>query len=183
VELAERRMLAPARQAQYELRLVGATVLPQRQRIARSKYGNWLFVDHLEDATRTKRFKGKLPIPAEQLTRLTTLDEAGVWPDVVWLGHEVDERWQEGDPVPVPTPRHLREKDERWALRLKRGTELFVKGAGATLALAAAAPLAVGAVAIGALGTGMDPIIFGGVRHPKTPDVVMWAALAQWEWE
>lgn len=47
IALAERRMLAPARQRGYELRLVGATVLPQRQVIARSSWGTWIFTDHV----------------------------------------------------------------------------------------------------------------------------------------
>lgn len=181
IQLAEHRMLSPARQAEYELRLVGSTVLPQRQVIARTKYGTWLFVDHVEDPT-AHHYRGKIPIPEEQYAKLAVLDQAGVRPDVVWLGHEVHDDWREGEPVPVPAPRHLREKDQRLKVRLAKGTELFLKGAGATLALAAA-PLAVGAAAIGAgAGAGLDPIVFGGVRHPQAP-VVMWVALAQWEWE
>lgn len=45
IERAEQRMLAPARERSYELRLLGATVLPQRQTIVRSPHGTWLFVD------------------------------------------------------------------------------------------------------------------------------------------
>lgn len=180
-DLAERRMLSPARQAHYELRLVGATVLPQRQVIARTQYGTWLFVSHVEDPT-ARQYRGRIPIPAEQYRKLVELDRVGVVPDLVWLGHQQPDSWQEGDRVYVPAPRELREKDQRLELRLARGTELFVKRAGATLALAAAAPLAVGAAAVGALGAGLDPIILGGVRHPTLP-VVQWVLLAQWEWE
>ena len=51
-ELAERRMLSPARARGYELRLLGATVLPHGQVITRDRWGTWLFVDHANDPTR-----------------------------------------------------------------------------------------------------------------------------------
>jgi hypothetical protein len=176
VELAERRMLSPARELGYELRLVGATVLPQRQVIARTSQGAWLFVDHVEDPT-AEQYQGKLPIPADQHTRLTELYRAGVRPDLVWLGHELPATWREGAPIPklVPPPRHLREKDQRLTQRLRVATELFLKAIGATLSV----PFAVaGAIAE----AGLDPIVLGGVRHPQAP-VVQWVLLAQWEWE
>lgn len=179
-DLAEQKMLAPARLAQYELRLVGATVLPQRQVIARTKHGTWLFVNHVEDPT-ARRYGGNIPIPATEYAKLELLDQVGVRPDVVWLGHQVPDTWQAGQPVPVPAPRQLREKDQRLELGIARGTELFLKGAGGVLTTAAAAPLALGAAMLSA-GVGLDPIVFGGVVHPQAP-VVMWAALAQWEWE
>lgn len=182
LELAEQRMLSPARERGYELRLLGATVLPQRQIIARTQTGAWLFVDNVEDPTATQ-YGGKLPIPAEQHARLTALDQAGVRPDVVWLGHELPTTYRDHDPIPelVPTPPHLREKDERLTQRLRVATTLFLKGAGATLGAAAALPLAAGSAVVGAVAS-LDPIVLGGVRHPDYP-VVQWALLAQWEWE
>jgi hypothetical protein len=176
IELAEQRMLSPARRHGYEVRLLGATVLPQRQVIARTSQGAWLFVDHVEDPT-ARQYKGKIPIPAEQHARLTALDRAGVHPDVVWLGHQLPATWREGDPIPqlVPAPRHLREKDQRLTQRLRVATELCLKGIGALLS----APVAVaGAIAE----AGLDPIVLGGVRHPEAP-VVQWVLLAQWDWE
>jgi hypothetical protein len=169
-------MLAPARESGYELRLLGATVLPQRQVIARSPHGTWMFVDHVADPT-AERYRGKIPIPAEQHARLAALDRAGVRPDLVWLGHELPDSWREGHPVPVPAPAQLREKDQRLTARLRTATRLFLRGAGATLAVATT-PLAAAA----ALGAGLDPIVLGGVRHPEAP-VVEWALLAQWDWE
>ncbi len=44
----------------------------------------------------------------------------------------------------------------------------------------------VGQTAAGAMAgvalIGLDPIVFGGVRHPTAP-AVQWAVLAQWNWE
>lgn len=174
-ERAERRMLSPARDRGYELRLLGATVLPQRRVIVRSRWGTWMFVDHLEDPT-AELYAGRIPVPAEQHARLLELERVGVDPDVVWLGHELPERWREGDPVPVPAPAHIREKDQRLTGRLTFASRVFLLGAVATLGLAAA-PLA----ALATLGAGADPIVLGGVRHPDAP-VVQWALLAQWEW-
>jgi hypothetical protein len=179
--LAEQRMLAPARQGGYELQLVGATVLPQRQTITRTKHGTWLFVDHAEDPT-TKQYGGLLPIPAEQLDRLSELDRCGVSPQLVWIGHQLPRDYVESEPLPqlVPVPRDLREKDERLQLRLTRATDLFIKGTATILTGAALTPIAVAATVVGAIG--LDPIVFGGVKHPELP-LVEWCVLAQWEWE
>ena len=181
-ERAEARMLAPARQRGYELRLVGATVLPQRQVIARSEWGTWMFVDHVEDPT-AHEYGGKIPIPAAEHAKLTDLAQAGVRPDLLWMGHQLPEEWRKGDAIPqlVPAPAHLREKDERLVRRLTTGTKLFLGASGALLT-AAAAPLALAGLAGAAVGAGLDPIVLGGVRHPDAP-VVQWALLAQWEWE
>lgn len=180
LDRAEERMLAPARLRGYELRLVGATVLPQRKVIARTEHGTWMFVDHVEDPT-ADAYRGKIPIPAEQHARLADLHDAGVRPDLLWLGHQLPEGWREGDAVPVPAPPHVRRKDERLIQRLGLATTLFVRGAVASVAFAAAAPLAA-AGAIASAGAGLDPIVLGGIRDPEAP-VVQWALLAQWEWE
>jgi hypothetical protein len=182
VELAEDRMISPARRAGYELRLVGATVLPQQETITQTQWGKWLFVSHLADPT-AKEYKGKIPVPEDDvLPRLIELDRYGVRPQLLWLGHQLHEDYKEGDPLPqlVPPPRELREKDERLKLWLASAAELLFKGAALTLAAAAAAPMALAAGTVA--GAGLDPIIFGGVKHPKLP-VVEWCALAQWEWE
>lgn len=179
--LAEHRMLSPARKAGYELRLVGATVLPQRQTIAKTQWGTWLFVDHADDPT-AKQYDGKIPMPEEQIARLAELDRLGVRPQLVWIGHQLPDGYVESEPLPklVPVPRDLREKDERLKLRLTRATDLFVKGVATTLTVAALAP---SAVAVGAVGiAGLDPIVLGGVKHPGLP-FVEWCVLAQWDWE
>jgi|ERR1700729_175377 len=162
--LVERRMLAPARRAGYELRLVGATVLPQGQTIERTQYGTWLFVDHIDDPT-AKQYSGQIPIPTRQITQLDEMYRAGVSPQYIRIGHQLPDDYQEGDPL-VPNPRHLREKDERLRLWLAKAADLF-KGAASGLAAA---------------GAGLDPIIFGGVQHPERP-IVGWCVLAHWEWE
>jgi hypothetical protein len=180
LDLTEERVLSPARRAGYELRLVGATVLPQRQVIAQTQWGKWLFVNHAEDPT-AMGYGGKIPVPAEHLDKLVRIDRAGAHLDHVWLGHQLADIWQEGDAVPVPTPRELREKDERLQLHIARAAKLYLRGAGALVTAAAAAPLAFGG-GLASLGAGFDPIVLGGVQHPDYP-VVQWVLLAQWEWE
>ena len=178
--LAERQMLSPARRAGYELRLVGATVLPQRQTIERTKWGTWLFVNHAEDPT-SEEYGGRIPIPPDQLARLRELDRIGVTPKHAWIGHQLPDTYEDGAPLPrlVPDPPSLREKDERLTLGLASATSLYFKAITGFLAGAGTAPLlALGAAA----GAGLDPIVFGGVQHPDLP-VVEWCVLAQWEWE
>lgn len=179
-ELTDQRVLSPARAAGYELHLVGATVYPQRQTVARTSRGTWLFVDHWVDPTADE--DGDLQVPPEQLEQMHELDRL-IAPDLLFIGHQLPNSYREGDPIPqlVPPPRHLRERDERLTQRLRRGTELFLKGSGAVLTLAAAAPImAVGAIA--SLGAGLDPIIFAGVVHPEYP-AVQWVVLVHWVWE
>jgi hypothetical protein len=181
VALAERQMLAPARLAGYELRLVGATVLPQKQTIARTQRGTWLFVNHLEDPT-ADQYRGRIPIPRDQMLRLATLDRYGVQPQHVWVGHELPPTWKEGDSASpsVPPPSEMREKDEHLRLRLHVLSKLYLRLIGGIIGGAAALPIAAGAALVG--GAGLDPIVFGGVQHPELP-FVQWAVLAQWTWQ
>lgn len=181
VALAERHMLTPARQAGYELRLVGATVLPQKQTIARTQRGTWLFVNHLDDPT-ADQYGGRIPIPRDQMLQLATLDCHGVQPQHVWIGHELPPTWQEDRPLPplVPPPSELREKDERLHLRLQSLSKLYLTLVGGIIGGAGALPIAAGAALVS--GAGLDPIVFGGVQHPELP-FVQWAVLAQWTWQ
>jgi hypothetical protein len=176
-DLADERMIHPASEAGHELALLGATVLPQRQTIARTEHGNWLLVDHVDDPT-ADEYGGALPVPAEELGRLQTLDEAGVRPQLAWLGHQLPADYVDGDPIPrlVPPPRELREKDERLTIALTRARSLLLTGLGGMLAATAALPLAPLAL------IGSDPVIFGGVRHPQLP-IVAWSVLCSWTWE
>jgi hypothetical protein len=186
-ELTERKMLVPARQAGYELALVGATVLPQRQTIERTPYGTWVFVDHMEDPTAVKvgvdllraEAESKIPVPSDQLERLWALRNAGVRPDLVWIAHQLPDNYKDGDPLPqlVPPPKQLREKDQRLTLGLKQTTKLFVQGVRELASITATA-----AAGIASVGVGLDPIILGGVRHAEHA-IVQWCVLAQWEWE
>jgi hypothetical protein len=182
-ELVEQRMLAPARKAGYELRLVGATVLPQQQTITRTQHGTWAFVDHLEDPTAAE-YNGEIPVPEDQIPWLIELGRRGVKPQFIWIGHQLPDSYRDGEPLPqlVPDPRPLRELDERLTLQLAKALRVYLKGVLILLGMAASAPLVVVGGAATAVGVGLDPIIFGGVKHPQLP-VVMWCALAQWDWE
>jgi len=126
VALADRRMLSPAREAGYDLRLVGATVLPQQQTIARTQWGTWLFVNHADDPT-AEQYKGKIPVPREQLIRLNELHGAGVSPQHVWIAHQLPNSYRDGDPLTdlVPPPKQLREKDERLKHQLTKAFAPF----------------------------------------------------------
>lgn len=177
---AEARLLAPAREADYELALLGATVLPQGQVIHRTRRGAWLLTDYRQDPT-AALYGGRVPIPAEPHARLIELAAAGVAPDHLWLAHQLPGDWQPGQPARglVPDPRHLRERDERLVRGLRaasitamRAFAVGVLGLGAM----AVAPLAlVSAV-------GLDPVVLGGVEHPELP-LVGWVELARWEWQ
>jgi hypothetical protein len=177
---ADTRLLTPAREHGYELRLLGATVLPRGQVIHRTRQGAWLLTEYKHDPTAAS-YGGRIPIPAEPHARLTALAAAGVAPDHVWLAHQLPEDWQPGQPadVLVPDPRHLRERDEN----LMRGLTAASRTAVRVLAVGG---LALGAMALAPLamldGVGLDPVVLGGVQRPELP-VVVWVELARWEWQ
>ncbi len=180
VELAEHRILTPARSAGVELQFIGISHPPVHEQEYKLDSGIWKFVDHVDDPT-AREFRGRIPVPVEQIARLKYLGSIGVCPQHIWIGHQMPPDYQPDDPPPrlVPPPRELREKDERLRLGLAAALRLFIKGAGLTLGAAAVVPgMAVSAVA----SVGLDPVIFGGVEHPELP-LFAWCALAQWEWE
>jgi hypothetical protein len=177
-ELAERRMLAPARRAGVELQFLGTSPPPIHGEEHNLTSGVWKFVDHVDELT-ARDFSGRIPIPLEQIANLKRLRDVGVRPEHIWFAHQMPPHFRPGDPTPqlVPTPRELREKDERLTLTLTAASRLLLKGAGLALT-AAAAP----ALAVAAAGAGLDPVILGGVEHPEHP-LFGWCVLAQWEWE
>lgn len=173
MELVEQRLALPARRVGYELRAIGPSAVPERSGPVWTPAGPWWLNSHLNDPT-AEEFKGKIPVPPEQIARLQKLNEAGVRPDHLWLAHELPSGYKGGDPLPqlVPPPKHLREKDERLTVVLKRAAKALGMVAGTTLAIAAS-PIAL---------IGADPIILGGVEHPTEP-IVGWCILCQWNWE
>jgi hypothetical protein len=177
---ADARLLAPAREAGYELSLLGATVLPRGQVIRRTQQGTWLLTNYRSDPT-AALYGGRIPIPAQPHARLTELAAAGVAPDHVWLAHQLPRDWHPGQPAhaPVPDPKHLRERDQR----LARGLKAASRTAAQVLAVGG---LALGAIAVAPLamldGIGLDPIVLGGVEHPTLP-LVGWVELTRWEWQ
>ncbi len=176
---ADARLLAPAREAGYELRLLGATVLPRGQVIGRTQHSTWLLTEYRQDPT-AALYNGRIAIPAEPHARLADLAAAGVAPDRVWLAHQLPRDWQPGQPVDalVPDPRHLRERDQR----LIRGLTAASRTAAQLFAMGV---LGLGAIALAPLalldGVGLDPVVLGGVQHPELP-LVGWVELARWEW-
>ena len=181
-ELAEHRMLAPARSAGIELQFLGITHPPVHEQEHKLPSGIWKFVDHVNDPT-AREFGGKIPIPQAKIAELVQLRDACVCPQHLWIVHQMPHGYQPGEPTPqlVPVPRELREKDERLQVGLTAATRLFVKGAAVTLAAAAAPGAAILSAGAGAL-VGLDPVILGGVEHPTLP-LFAWCAPAQWDWE
>lgn len=198
-ELAEHRMLAPARRGGHELTFVGVTGPPQHESIYRNEWGTWEFTDHLKDPTAKEyatlfRRHGGIPIPPDQLAWLRELDRCGVDPQLAWIVHQLPDDYRDGDPRPrlVPAPRELREMDEQLSRGLATATDIFFKSIAKILNTAANATATsislagdaarAGAAVGAALGAGYDPLVLGGVRHPELP-AVAWCLLAQWEWE
>jgi hypothetical protein len=177
---ADACLLTPAREAGYELSLLGATVLPQGQVIRRTPHGTWLLTNYSQDPTAAS-YGGRIPIPAEPHARLTELAAAGVAPDHVWLAHQLPEDWHPGQPLDglVPDPKHLRQRDQRLIRELTAASRTAAQ-------VLAVGGLALGAIAVAPLamldGVGLDPIVLGGVQHPTLP-LVVWAELAAWEWQ
>lgn len=173
-ELAESRIVAPARRAGHELRVVGSSRLPRREQvIVQTTNGPWLLVDHRDDPS-ADPYGGKLPIPKEILPTLDELDAAGVWPDHVWIGHELPNGWKEGDDLTnlIPPPAKLRRRDE-----------LLLKTIRTVIRLTGQAVATTGAVALSPLALiGADPVLLGGVQHPTEP-LIVWVELARWNWK
>lgn len=173
-ELAVERMLQPADRLGCKLDLVGCTVLPQNQEIHLSEQGNWLFAHPQHDPS-ASRYGGRVPIPAAQREHLTTLSRAGVRPDHVWIAHELPADFERTDIAErlVPAPQRLRKRDDVLLRRARNFLALSKDAVGAAASLPA--------LALGAF-VGLDPVVLGGVQHP-TEDAVLWAILAQWEWD
>lgn len=175
----DRRMLVPARRIGCDLQPLGVSRLPAA-RINETRYtetGPWKIVDYRDDPTRDD---GDMLIPVDVLSRLEELDRANVRPQFLVVGHQLPPDWHEGQPIPpVPSPRHLREKDQLLTQRLEFGSKLLFGALGGLLVVAMS-PLALGAAVVA--GAGLDPIFLGGVKHPELP-LVEWCCICGWEWE
>jgi hypothetical protein len=172
------RVLEPARSVGLELVPTAPTVLPVRREVCWTDSGAWLLVDPWNDPT-SRNEDRKIPIPRDAHTRLSTLADAGVEPDLIWLGHQLPSTWKDGDPIPdlVPVPAHLRRIDEMLLAPVHAAKELAdsieIAGRGLPGAVAAIAEV---------VEFELDPVVLGGVTHPALP-VVQWAVLAAWTWD
>jgi hypothetical protein len=177
----ERRMLLPARRVGCSLVPIGVSRLPDHRinETIRADTGTaWHLVDWREDPARDV-VNGKNLAPPELIPWLHTLDEAKVRPQLLIAAHEQHPDWKEGDPyTPVPAPRHLQEKDERLRVQLGFVNKLLLVAVGGLLAVAAA-PVVLAGAAIASVG--LDPVLFGGVKHPELP-LVEWVYICSWEW-
>jgi hypothetical protein len=179
-----RQLLDPARTIGEELKIIGITPIPSRPLIQRTLQGTWIFAaDYLADPGLGQ--DGAIAVPEAELHRLYALRDAGIAPDLIWIGHELPSTWRPKQPLPaiVPDARRYRQLDQQLerlvstaittSLRVVRGTGR----AGAALGT-----LGLGlAEAIGSGLAELDPVVLGGVRHRQQP-VAAWAVLAQWRW-
>ena len=114
---------------------------------------------------------------------MRALRDAGVSVDLIWIGHELPASWSPGEPLPalVPDARRYRELDQRLERVVRTTFETSLAAVKTTARGIALGALGVGA-AFASAGAGLDPVVLGGVRHPKEP-VAAWTLLAQWHWE
>ena len=188
-----RRLLDPALKiGRDDIEVVGVTLIPDRPLVHQTAKGTWFFAcDYTQDPGLV-RDRG-IAIPAKELARLRELRDAGVDPDLFWIGHEVPDGWTPDQPLPDLVPDAKRYRD------LDVGLEEYVRGAADLSArIVRGVARAIGAVAVGGSGlaagaaaaggggeaslVGIDPVILGGIKHPTRP-VAAWARLASWEWD
>lgn len=185
-ELAEplrRKLLEPGRKIGYDLPQLGLSPLPEERTFWQAPTGSWWLFDSFERDPTAQQFGGRIPVPAEPHAKLTELQAGGLAADLIWIGHELDPDWSPGRPLPtlVPSPpagttrppgespstgaafaTHLAQALYRAGQKLGRGSLSFGAAVGASLAE-------------------LDPVVLGGVKHPRAP-VVAWVELARWTW-
>jgi hypothetical protein len=170
----ERRVLAPARQADIDLRFFGVTLPPapdERVRVVTdARGGHWALAPPIEDPTRER---GLIPVPRIQLEKLRSLNDVGVELDYLYVAHQLPDHWRPGEPIPelVPPPPKIA-SSERFLARTAAVAGATVRatviGAGTVLA----APLGLAA---------LDPMVLGGVLSDDGRSAA-WAILASWTW-
>jgi len=139
--------------------------------------GTWIAAYHDTDPIAAAR--GGLRAPEAETKRLKRLHEAGVRPDVILIGHQLEKRWQPGDPVPTA---YL--PGEQAALRRILNVQTAAFGIGWDV-LRAMAGLGVGVGAAAVLGAAafagaaVDPFVLGGAVD-KQRGLIGWAYLGGW---
>jgi hypothetical protein len=177
----ERQVFAPARSLGEELALVTITKPPPPVSIMHPPQGGtWVAARHDCDPIAAAR-GGYLHAPEAEIERLAQLHEAGVDPDVILIGHELQGRWRPGDPVPAA---YLPGESARVNRVLAAQAGAVEVGMG-LLRAAFKMGAGVGAAAfagVGAIGTAiaLDPFVLAGVNHNG---LVGWVALGGWDEE
>ncbi|MEX2448115.1 MAG: hypothetical protein WD404_05150 [Solirubrobacterales bacterium] len=172
--LVEQRLLTPAASIGIELPVIGVSEVPDRPVLAYAGDRPWYFCDHIEDPT-ARRLDGYIPVPEAEHQRLVFLRDAGVRPDLVWLGHELPPDWREDEELPdlvppdvrpVVRPGTLTVGGQQRAVQVVRGV---VDGTLGRLR------------AFGSALERLDPIVLGGVTDADGEQVA-WVELARWTW-
>lgn len=179
----ETRVIAPARQAGYELPIIGTSEEPQGEVLWQAPSGHWwLFRDHESDPS-AERYGGVV-VPDDQREKLEELLRNGFSPDLILVGHEMPQDYSPGDAVPDVVPPRQRQLGPPPSRVWKARQPVVVDG-GTALAMGralfkATSAVVAGAVALGAALGSLDPVVLAGVRHPS--GAVTWVEVTRWNW-
>jgi hypothetical protein len=185
-ERLEREVFAPARSIGANLTIAAITEEPPPTEAKRSKSGTWWVASTFELDPVVLSNGGMTKAPAEVVTGLRSLREAGVDFDLVWVLNELPPEWVPG--TPAPPMRILGDSDGLEIGRVVQTQEtIFAAGlealrlTGRALGLAARGAATVGVAAAVGIGEAivLDPVILGGVRDPES-GLIAWVPLAAW---
>lgn len=183
----EQKVFAPARAAGIEsLAIAAVTDPPPPIETRRSPQGTWWVASTFELDPVARSSGGFTKAPAEVVTGLRSLREAGVDFDLVWVLNELPPEWVPG--TSAPPMRILGSGEEMEIGRVVQAQEaIFAAGlealrlTGQVLGLAARGVATVGAATVAGIGQAvvLDPVILGGVRDSES-GLVAWVPVAAW---
>lgn len=182
----EQKVFSPARSMGADFTVTAVTEEPPPTEAKPSGNGTWWVASTFELDPVALSNGGQTKAPAEIVTGLRSLREAGVDFDLVWVLNELPAEWVPGTPAP---PMRILGGDDGVAIdRVVQTQEaVFAAGlealrlTGQVLGLAARGVATAGAAAIAGIGQAvvLDPVILGGVRDPES-GLVAWVPLAAW---